>query len=119
MSEQPIQIMLVNINQQSDLTHTLLQTSTADIILIQEPWVGTVQTAWSDTDPMGTAIFGATNNNLWVCYLPSFTDPDLVYIAIFVKHDLACTFSFFFFLGSILCAPWGTEPYIAIWVQER
>ena len=52
-----------------------------------------MQTAQSDTDPMGTAIFGATNNNMWVCYLPSFTDADLVRVAIFVKHDLAHTFS--------------------------
>ena len=93
MSERPIQIMSVNMNQQSLLTHSLLQTTTADILLIQEPWIGTVQTARSDSDPLGTAIPGATNNNMWECLLPSFTDPDLVRIACYVKYDLARTFS--------------------------
>jgi len=93
MSECPIQIMSVNMNRQSLLTHSLLQTTTADILLIQEPWIGTVQTAQSDSDPLGTAIPGATNNNMWECLLPSFTDPDLVRIACYVKYDLARTFS--------------------------
>jgi len=93
MTERPIQIMSINMNRQSPLTHTLLQTTSADIILIQEPWIGTVMMAWSDTDPLGDAIFGATNNNMWECYLPSFTDPKLVRVAVYVRYDLACTFS--------------------------
>jgi len=93
MTEQPIQIMSINMNRQSPLTHTLLQTTSADIILIQEPWIGTVMTAWSDMDPLGDAIFGATNNNMWECYLPSFTDLKSVCIAVYVRYDLACTFS--------------------------
>jgi len=93
MPERPIQIMSVNMNQQSFLTHTLLQNATADILLIQEPWIGTVHTARSDSDPLGTAIPGSTNNNMWECYLPSFTDPDSVRVACYVRYDLACTFS--------------------------
>ena len=45
MSERPIQITSINMNQQSTLTHILLQTSTADILLIQEPWIGAVNMA--------------------------------------------------------------------------
>src|SRR5712691_4265350 len=93
MPERPIQIMSVNMNRQSLLTHALLQTSTADIILIQEPWIGTVQTARSDLDPLGTPIPGATNNNMWECFLPSFTDPKTVRVAAYVKVDLARTFA--------------------------
>ena len=93
MPERPIQIMSINMNQQNPLTHTLLQTTTADIIAIQEPWIGTVQTARSDTDPLGTAIPGATNNNMWECFLPPFTDPDSVRVAFYVRYDLARTFS--------------------------
>jgi len=93
MFERPIQIMSVNMNQQSHLTHSLLQTTTADIILIQEPWVGTVTTACSDTDPLGSTIPGTTNNNMWDCFLPSFTDPKTVCVAAYVKYDLARTFS--------------------------
>ena len=93
MSERPLQITLVNVNRQSYLTHILLQTSTADILLVQEPWIGTIQTACSDTDPLGTAVPGATGNNMWDIHLPSFTDPDDVHVAIFVKFDIARTFS--------------------------
>ena len=93
MSERPLQIMSVNVNRQSYLTHILLQTCTADILLVQEPWIGTIQTAHSDTDPLGTAIPGATGNNMWDIHLPSFTDPDDVHVAVFVKFDIAHTFS--------------------------
>jgi len=52
-----------------------------------------VQTTRSDTDPLRNSIPGATNNNMWECYLPAFTDPDSVRVAIYVKFDLAQTFS--------------------------
>jgi len=93
MSERPIQITLVNMNRQSALTHSLLQTSTADILIIQEPWIGTVQIGRSDSDPLGLEIAGATNNNMWECFLPSFTDPSSVRVAAYVKTDFACTFA--------------------------
>jgi len=80
-------------NRQSPLTHALLQTTTADVILIQEPWIGTVNMAWSDFNPLGTAIPGATNNNMWEVFLPSFTDPKEVRVAAYVKYNLVCTFS--------------------------
>ena len=92
MSERPLQIMSVNVNRQSYLTHILLQTCTADILVIQEPWIGTVQTARLDTDPLGTAVPGATGNNMWDILLPTFTDPDDVRMAVFVKFDIARTF---------------------------
>ena len=92
MSEHPLQIMSVNVNKQSFLTHSLLQTCTADILLIQEPWIGTVQTARSDTDPLGTAVLGPTHNNMWDLFLPSYTDQTNVRVAVFVKTDIARTF---------------------------
>jgi len=30
---------------------------------------------------------------MWECYLPSFTDPDLVRVAVYIRHDLARTFT--------------------------
>src|SRR5260221_2203751 len=93
MPERPIQIMSVNMNRQSLLTHALMQVLTADIILIQEPWIGTIQTARSDLDPLGTPIPGATNNNRWECFLPAFTDPKTVRVVAYVKFDLARTFA--------------------------
>lgn len=81
--------MSVNVNRQSALLHSLLQTSPHDILLIQEPWIGSIQTARSDTDPLGMVVAGATANPLWV---PTFSDPYSVRVAIYIKYDLACTF---------------------------
>jgi len=91
-------------NRQSALTHSLLQTSTTDILIIQEPWIGTVQIGWSDSDPLGFDIAGTTNNNMWECFLPSFTDPSSVRIAAYVKTDFACTFA----ITNILSHPIST-----------
>jgi len=62
----------VNAYQSSECTHTLLQTDgNYDILLIQEPWVGTVATLRSDSDPEGSAQRGTTFNNKWDTYLPT------------------------------------------------
>jgi len=94
MSERPISIMLVNVHHNNLVTHALLQSSPHDILLIQEPWIGSIQTARSDSDPLGTAIAGAMANSLWERpYLPSFTDPSSVHMAIYVKIDISHMFS--------------------------
>jgi len=80
-------------NRQCALTHSLLQTSSADILIIQEPWIGTVQIRCSDSDPSGFEVPGATHNNMWECFLPSFTDPASVQVAAYIKTDFACTFA--------------------------
>ena len=105
MSERPIRIMSVNMNRQSALTHALLQTSDADILIIQEPWVGTVQTGRSDFNPSGIEIPGTTNNNMWQLYLPSFTDRDSVRVAAYVKADFAHTFAIHNHLTHSLSSP--------------
>ena len=105
MSERPIKIMSVNMNRQSALTHALLQSSPADILIIQEPWIGTVQTGQSDSDPDGIAVPGATNNNMWECFLPSFTDPSDVRVAAYVKYDFARTFAITNVLSHPICTP--------------
>ena len=105
MSERPIKIMSVNMNRQSALTHALLQTSSADVLIIQEPWIGTVQTGRSDNDPAGINIPGATNNNMWECFLPSFTNPSDVRVAAYVKYDFACTFAITNILSHHICTP--------------
>jgi len=94
MPEKPISIMLVNVHHDNAVTHTLLQTSPHDILLIQEPWISSIQTARSDTDPLRLAVAGAAANSLWERpYLPSFTDPSSVCVAIYIKIDISRTFS--------------------------
>jgi hypothetical protein len=44
MSLQQLRITSVNVHKQNARMHAILQTSTADILLIQEPWFHTVAT---------------------------------------------------------------------------
>ena len=52
--------------------HGILQTDDHDfdIILIQEPWFGTVATLRSDTDPDGNPQPGFPSNNKWLTFSP-------------------------------------------------
>jgi hypothetical protein len=70
MSAQPLKVISVNVHQSNDRTHALLQSSDADLILIQEPWFHTVATLQSDTDPLGTTQTGAPLNNMWETLTP-------------------------------------------------
>jgi hypothetical protein len=70
MSAQPLKVISVNVHRSNDRTHALLQSSDADLILIQEPWFHTVVTLHSDADPLGTAQMGAPLNNMWETLTP-------------------------------------------------
>ena len=53
--------------------HGILQSDddAFDIILIQEPWFGSVTTLRSDTDPAGAPQLGFPLNNKWLIFSPS------------------------------------------------
>ena len=72
MSEHPIRIKSVNVNRNNDRMHGILQNDDVefDIILIQEPWFGTVATLRSDTDPDGTSQPDFPANNKWLTFSP-------------------------------------------------
>jgi len=54
---------LVNVHQGNDRIHALLQKdSNVQILLIQEPWFGTVATMQSDANPEGLAQWGPPAN---------------------------------------------------------
>jgi hypothetical protein len=65
MSEQPIQVKSVNVHQSNERISSLLQGNMHfDILLIQEPWMGTIATLHSDTDPKGEPQQGLPFNNM-------------------------------------------------------
>ena len=66
-----IKLLWINAQQSNIRLHAILNSNKkADIILVQEPWFGTVNTACSDTDPTGTPILGTVANPLWeIIYL--------------------------------------------------
>ena len=71
MSERPIHIISVNINRQSRMLSALLQDTPTDILLIQEPWHGSININRSDTDPLGVETQGVTCNTAAGVFLNS------------------------------------------------
>ena len=73
----------------------LLQTSTADILLIQEPWHGPISTSRSDSDPLGLTVLGVTANNKWQIYYPRHDEGDtckvVTYVKTFIDRSVAVT----------------------------
>jgi len=84
-----ITIIAVNMHRSNVATHTLLQTSNADILLIQEPWYGHVQVARSDSDPSGDTVSGVAHNPRWESFLPPHSPSDICKVSVYVRTDLA------------------------------
>jgi len=90
------------------MTHVLLQNSSADILLIQEPWYNTVSIAHSDKDPKGIPVLGPVINNLWTVYLPAHSPSDICKVAIYVKSHLS------HLVFNQLSVPYTTPCFMAI-----
>ena len=88
MSVQPLHVVSININRQSALLHALLQTSNADILLIQEPWHSTVNVDRSDTDPFSTHVLSVTANNQWQIYYPTHSPDERCLVVTYIKTQL-------------------------------
>lgn len=88
MTAQPLRIMTVNLHRRNPLVHSLLQTCNADIVFIQEPWAGTVQTTRSDFDPQGVDVPGATHNNMWRPFLPKAFAADTCKVVAYIRVQL-------------------------------
>jgi hypothetical protein len=74
MSERPIRVKMINVQLSNECVSTLLQTDdNFDILMIQEPWMGTVATLCSDTNPEGEIQLGLPYNNKWETHLPRHT----------------------------------------------
>src|SRR5712691_6781759 len=89
MLARPLHIASVNLQKRSVATHGLLQKSDFDIILIQEPWYGKINTIKNDEDPHGTEVMGTTHNDMWECFLPLHPPDDVCKVSAYVKADLA------------------------------
>ena len=89
MSEHPIQIMSVNVRWRNVVLHGLLQHSPSDIILVQEPWFGRINTLCDDSDPDGVEVQGTVANNQWECILPQYSSSDICKVAVYIRVGLA------------------------------
>src|SRR5579863_1147055 len=88
MSSRSLRISLVNMGCRNEAFHVLLQNSKSDILLIQEPWYGQVNTLCSDTDPEGVPVLDTVFNNRWFCFLPLHALTEHCKVAIFIRSHL-------------------------------
>ena len=82
-------IISANVNRQPSALITILETTDASILLIQEPSWGRLIPKKSDKDPEGIEVHGMCSHPRWRTILPVMTsdNPD-PHVAIFLKTDL-------------------------------
>jgi endonuclease/exonuclease/phosphatase (EEP) superfamily protein YafD len=68
-----LHILSVNMNRSNFKLVSLLNTSSADCILVQEPWWGHLIPRRSDTNPEGDPAFGTVAHPSWTVFTPSLS----------------------------------------------
>jgi hypothetical protein len=77
MSLPSLKVMSVNVHRNNNRIHALLQKNDDfHILLIQEPWFGTIATLRSDSNPTGEAQLGAPANSMWDLHTPRYAPTD-------------------------------------------
>jgi hypothetical protein len=72
-----LHILSVNMNRSNFKLASLLQTTSADCILVQEPWWGNLIPRHSDTDPDGEPVLGTVSHLAWTVFTPNLSSsPD-------------------------------------------
>jgi len=84
-----IQIVSINMRRMNFLLPAFLQSTSANIVLVQEVWFGRISTLRSDTDPEGVAIYGPPKHDDWDCILPQFSGTDKCRVACYVHKAFA------------------------------
>jgi hypothetical protein len=103
MSENPSQnltliILSANVNKQRAAMESILELTTANVLLIQEPPWGSLVPCVSDSDPDGIVRKGTSRHQAWECLLPppsALISEERPRVAFFYRRRLAtsCTFS--------------------------
>ena len=90
-----ISILSENMNRQPDALISMMETTDAHILLIQEPSWGRLIPKKSDEDPDGIEVKGTCSHPRWRTILPitSMSDPP-PHIAIFLRSDLTDTLTY-------------------------
>ena len=99
-------ILSANMNRQPDALISLLETTDAHILLIQEPSWGRLVPKKSDDDPDGIPVRGTCSHPKWRTILPitAATDP-APHVAIFLRSDFtsSVTYSITPHMNSYFC----------------
>ena len=84
-----IRILSANMNRQPNTLTSLLETTDAHVLLIQEPSWGRLVPKKSDTDPEGIEVKGTCSHPKWRTILPVMTGRDPhPHVAIFLRSDI-------------------------------
>jgi hypothetical protein len=72
-----LHILSVNMNRSNYKLISLLETTNANCVLVQEPWWGSLIPRHSDRDPEGETSLGTVNHPAWTPFVPSLlSSPD-------------------------------------------
>jgi hypothetical protein len=89
MSLPSLKVMSVNMHHNNNRIHALLQKNDdVHILLIQEPWFGTIATLRSDTDPAGKAQLGAPTNSMWDLHTPRYAPADTCKVVTYTQKSI-------------------------------
>jgi hypothetical protein len=85
-----LKVQCVNIHNKNERIYALLQKSpNIDILLIQEPWYGTIAILRSDNTPEGIKSKGVPINGYWDAHVPHVPESDSCQVLVYTKKRLA------------------------------
>ena len=87
MSDTPITIVLVNMRRHNPLSIAFLEATSADIVMIQEPWFGHLVPLHSDTDPDGELVRGFSAHPGWEIFPPKHQKGDWCKVMTYVRQS--------------------------------
>ena len=88
MSDTPITIVSVNMRRRNPLSIAFLEATSADIVMIQEPWFGRLVSLRSDTDPDGEVVRGFAAHPGWEIFPPKHQKGDTCKVVTYVRQSL-------------------------------
>jgi len=88
MIDTPISIMLVNMWHRNPLFIAFLQATSADIVMVQEPWFGRLIPSRSDTNPDGEVVQGFATHPGWEFLAPKHQRGDICKVVTCVRQTL-------------------------------
>jgi len=84
MIDTPISIVSVNMRRQNPLFIAFLQATSADIVMVQEPWFGHLIPSRSDSNPNGDEVRGFAAHPGWEFFAPKHKKGDSCKVVTYV-----------------------------------
>jgi len=84
MIDMPILIVSVNMQHRNPLFIAFLQATSADIVMVQEPWFGRLIPSRSDTNPKGNKVRGFAAHPGWEFFAPKHQTGDICKVVTYV-----------------------------------